>query len=74
MEVRGSLACVNVNYIATNLVIRKKYRKMRAIFEQKMKESDQLFKEEQNAVETSRRLAEEKEYVGIHLCSLPRVA
>ena len=42
---------------------RKKFRKMKYKFEQKMRESDQLFREEQRAHDTSRRLAEENEYV-----------
>ena len=40
---------------------RKKYRKMRLAFEQNMRESDSLFKAEQKATETIRRLCEDKE-------------
>jgi hypothetical protein len=41
--------------------IRKKYRKMRIKFEEKMRDSNVWFVEEQLAVETARRLAEENE-------------
>lgn len=44
---------------------RKKYRKMKLQFEQKMRESDQLFKEEQQAIEETRMLAHENEYVDV---------
>ncbi|KAI9882361.1 MAG: hypothetical protein M1823_005894 [Watsoniomyces obsoletus] len=40
---------------------KKKYRKMRVEFEHKMRESDTLFRAEQKAKETIRRLNEEKE-------------
>jgi hypothetical protein len=43
--------------------IRKKYRKMRIKFEEKMSLSNQLFKEEQDSAETARRLALENEFV-----------
>src|SRR5947207_1410699 len=37
---------------------RKKYRKMRLQFEDKMRDSDTLFKREQAAIDTARRLAQ----------------
>ncbi|KAI9824635.1 MAG: hypothetical protein M1819_000836 [Sarea resinae] len=40
---------------------KKKYRKMRHLFEEKMKESNALFKEEQKAMETARRLQEKND-------------
>jgi hypothetical protein len=40
---------------------KKKYRKMRIDFDQKMHESEELYKLEVNALETARRLAIEKE-------------
>lgn len=40
---------------------RKKYRKMRLKFEEVMKESNDLYVEEQLAVETAKRLAQENE-------------
>lgn len=40
---------------------KKKYRKMRIIFDQKMHEGEDLHKLEQKALETARRLAIEKE-------------
>ena len=38
---------------------------MKLQFEQKMRESDQLFKEEQQAIEETRMLAHENEYVDV---------
>jgi hypothetical protein len=40
---------------------RKKYRKMRIKFDDKMRQSNEWFVEEQLAVETARRLAQENE-------------
>ncbi|KAI9849094.1 MAG: hypothetical protein M1837_005324 [Sclerophora amabilis] len=40
---------------------KKKYRKLRHQFDQRMRESDQLFKEETKATETARRLVEEND-------------
>jgi hypothetical protein len=40
---------------------KKKYRKMRIIFDQKMHEGEELHKLEQRALETARRLAVQKE-------------
>jgi IEC3 subunit of the Ino80 complex, chromatin re-modelling len=48
---------------------RKKYRKMRIKFEEKMNLSNQLFKEEQDAAETARRLALENEFVKVSMKS-----
>lgn len=41
---------------------KKKYRKMRIIFDQKMHDGEELHKLEQKALATARRLAVEKEY------------
>ena len=41
---------------------RRKYRKIMVKFEETMRESNDLFKEEQKMLATSRRLAEENEY------------
>ncbi|KAI9805658.1 MAG: hypothetical protein M1833_005150 [Piccolia ochrophora] len=40
---------------------KKKYRKMKLVFDQKMRESDQLFRDEQRAQDAVRRLAEEND-------------
>jgi hypothetical protein len=40
---------------------KKKYSKMRVVFDQKMQEGEALYKLEQQALETARRLAVEKE-------------
>lgn len=40
---------------------KKKYRKMRVVFDQKMQEGEALYKLEQEALATARRLAVEKE-------------
>lgn len=40
---------------------KKKYRKMRVVFDQKMQEGEALYKLEQEALRTARRLAVEKE-------------
>ncbi len=42
---------------------KKKYRKMRIIFDQKMHEGEELHKLEQKALATAKRLAIQKEYV-----------
>lgn len=42
---------------------KKKYRKMRIMFDQKMHEGEELHKLEQQALATARRLAVQKEYV-----------
>ena len=42
---------------------RKKYYKIRATFDQKMRESNSIFREEQRMQDISRRLAEQNEYV-----------
>ncbi|KAI9761005.1 MAG: hypothetical protein M1835_000069 [Candelina submexicana] len=47
----------------TYISYRKKYRKMKHQFEEKMKESSSLFKEEQRALDIARRLQEQNEYV-----------
>jgi hypothetical protein len=44
---------------------KKKYRKMRLTFEEKMNSSNILYKNEQQAAETARRLALENECVGL---------
>jgi len=41
--------------------IRKKYRKMRIKFDEKMRQSNERYMEEQLAMETARRLAQENE-------------
>lgn len=41
---------------------KKKYRKMRVVFDQKMHEGEELHKLEQKALATARRLAVQKEY------------
>jgi hypothetical protein len=43
--------------------IRKKFRKMKFKFEQKMNQSNVWYKQEQEAAETARRLAVENEFV-----------
>lgn len=40
---------------------KKKYRKMRVVFEEKMRENEHLYKLEQKALETANRLAVENE-------------
>ena len=40
---------------------KKKYRKMRFVFDQKMREGEELYRLEQKALATARRLAIEKE-------------
>lgn len=45
---------------------KKKYRKMRIIFDQKMHEGEELHKLEQKALATARRLAVEKEYYPLY--------
>lgn len=45
---------------------KKKYRKMRITFDQKMHDGEELHRQEQKALETSKRIAVEIEYV----CSL----
>ena len=54
---------IDTNYIySANMPgIRKKYRKMRIKFDEKMRQSNELFVEEQLAVETAKRLAQENE-------------
>src|SRR2546430_876617 len=42
---------------------RKKYRKMRLRFEDKMRDSDILFKQEQAAIDTARRLVEQNDQI-----------
>lgn len=42
---------------------KKKYRKMRIVFDQKMHEGEELHKLEQKALATARRLAVQKEYL-----------
>lgn len=42
---------------------KKKYRKMRRIFDQKMLDGEELHRLEQQALATARRLAVQKEYV-----------
>ena len=53
---------------------KKKYRKMRLVFDQKMHEGEELHKLEQRALATARRLAIQKEQVFLPECSvtLPR--
>jgi hypothetical protein len=46
---------------ANMLSIRKKYRKMRIKFDEIMRMSNQFYTDEQRAVETARRLAQENE-------------
>jgi len=41
---------------------RKKYRKMRMKFDEVMRQSDELYVEEQLAIETAKRLAQENEF------------
>lgn len=48
-----------------NMGIRKKFRKMKFRFEQKMNQSNVWYKQEQEAAETARRLAVENELVPI---------
>ncbi len=48
--------------------IRKKFRKMKLKFEQKMNQSNIWYKQEQEAAETARRLAMENESVVASLC------
>lgn len=40
---------------------KKRYRKMRVVFDRKMHEGEELYKLEQQALETAKRLAVEKE-------------
>lgn len=42
---------------------KKKYRKMRILFDQKMHQGEDLYRQEQKALATARRLAIEKELV-----------
>jgi IEC3 subunit of the Ino80 complex, chromatin re-modelling len=46
-----------------NMGVRKKFRKMKFKFEQKMNQSNVWYKQEQEAAETARRLAVENELV-----------
>jgi hypothetical protein len=48
-----------------NMGIRKKFRKMKFKFEQKMNQSNFWYKQEQEAAETARRLAVENELVPV---------
>jgi hypothetical protein len=41
---------------------RRKYRKIMVVFEENMRESNSLFKEEQRLLDISQRLAEQNEY------------
>ena len=54
-----------VSQETNNMGIRKKFRKMKFKFEQKMNQSNVWYKEEQEAAETARRLAVENELVPI---------
>jgi hypothetical protein len=45
----------------TGLSCRRKYRKIMVVFEEKMRESNSLFKEEQRILDISQRLAEQTE-------------
>ena len=45
----------------TNFVRRRKYRKIMVTFEEKMRESNSLFRDEQRIMDISQRLAEQKE-------------
>jgi hypothetical protein len=47
--------------------VRKKFRKMKFKFEQKMNQSNIWYKQEQEAAETARRLAVENESVAVSL-------
>lgn len=47
--------------------VRKKFRKMKFKFEQKMNQSNIWYKQEQEAAETARRLAVENESVSVSL-------
>lgn len=49
---------------------KKKYRKMRIVFDQKMHEGEELHRLEQKALATARRLAVQKESVFISFLSL----
>ena len=48
-----------------NIDFRKKFRKMKFKFEQKMNQSNVWYKQEQEAAETARRLAAENELVSM---------
>lgn len=47
---------------------KKKYRKMRIVFDQKMHEGEELHRQEQKALATARRLAIQKEYACLLAC------
>jgi hypothetical protein len=49
---------------------KKKYRKMRLIFDQKMHEGEELHRLEQKALATAKRLAVQKEFVSSPPCSI----
>lgn len=46
-------------------LFRRKYRKIMVTFEEKMRESSQLFREEQRIVDISQRIAEQTEYIAV---------
>lgn len=52
-----------VSLLIASVARRKKYRKMKHTFEEKMRESNSLFREEQKAMELARRLQEQNEWV-----------
>jgi hypothetical protein len=53
---------------------KKKYRKMRLQFDQRMQHSEELHREEQNALRTAKRLAIENELAGpLFICGRPSV-
>ena len=46
---------------------RKKYRKMRIKFDEKMRQSNEWYIQEQMAIETARRIAQQNEYKYPHM-------
>lgn len=52
---------------------KKKYRKMRDHFDRKMRDSEELYRREQKAIDTNKRIAIEIEYVFLHRRDLIRI-
>lgn len=52
---------------------KKKYRKMRIVFDHKMHESEELHKQEQKALAMAKRIAIENEYVVLPLLIFRRI-
>jgi cell fate (sporulation/competence/biofilm development) regulator YlbF (YheA/YmcA/DUF963 family) len=66
MEAISFIKGYSESHEAKIMDIRKKFRKMKLKFEQKMNQSNIWYKQEQEAAETARRLAMENESVPAH--------